>query len=106
MKVNETSLVNGITLPIPFFFIILLKISVDEVLHCGTLSPFKINFKNGKCFFMPRLVCRDYGFDCKFLCEDSDVNNVISNFAKHMNDEHAIEYSKEALMQFILRQSG
>jgi len=31
------------------------------------------------------------------------VLNVIEQYGKHSSDEHGIEYSKEALMQFILR---
>jgi len=49
-----------------------------------------------------KLTCRDYGFDCDFVSE-GDPEKVLSEFGKHSMDEHGIEYSKEALMQFILR---
>jgi len=32
------------------------------------------------------------------------ISQVIEKFGKHTLDEHGIEYSKEGLMQFILRQ--
>jgi len=53
---------------------------------------------------MVRLKCKDYGFSCKFVAEGEDVSQVIEKFGKHSLDEHGIEYSKEGLMQFILRQ--
>ncbi len=53
---------------------------------------------------MAKLQCRDYGFDCDFVVE-GEVESVITQFGKHTNDEHGIEYSKEALMQIILRKS-
>ncbi len=53
---------------------------------------------------MAKLQCRDYGFDCDFVV-DGEVESVITQFGKHTNDEHGIEYSKEALMQIILRKS-
>ncbi len=52
---------------------------------------------------MAKFVCRDYGFDCDFIVEDEDIAKVIVAYSKHSLDEHGIEYSKEALMQFILR---
>jgi len=52
---------------------------------------------------MPRLVCRDYGFDCEFVADGQDVSKVIDEYSRHSTDEHGIEYSKEALMQFIIR---
>lgn len=52
---------------------------------------------------MVKLVCKDYGFDCDFLVDDAVLSNVIEKFGKHTEEEHGIEYSKEALMQFILR---
>jgi predicted small metal-binding protein len=50
-----------------------------------------------------RFVCRDYGFECDFIAEGDDISNVIEEYSKHSIDEHGIEYSKEALMQFIIR---
>ncbi len=52
---------------------------------------------------MPKLRCRDYGFDCEFVAEGEDTVKVIEEYGKHSEEEHGIEYSKESLMQFILR---
>ena len=52
---------------------------------------------------MARLRCSDYGFECDFVSEGG-VEEVIEEFGKHTDEEHGIDYSKEALMQFILRQ--
>ena len=51
---------------------------------------------------MPKLRCQDYGFECDFMVE-GNIEEVIDKFGKHMDKEHGIEYSKEALMQFIIR---
>jgi len=47
-------------------------------------------------------MCQDYGFECNFIVE-GEVENVIELFGKHTDEEHGIEYSKEVLMQMILR---
>jgi len=55
---------------------------------------------------MTKLVCQDYGFECDFVAEGDDTAKVIEEYGKHSCDdcdEHGIEYSKEALMQFIIR---
>ena len=52
---------------------------------------------------MAKLVCRDYGFECDFVAEANDVSAVVEQYGKHSTEEHGIEYSKESLMQFILR---
>ncbi|HEX9846309.1 MAG TPA: DUF1059 domain-containing protein [Candidatus Nitrosotenuis sp.] len=52
---------------------------------------------------MPKFVCKDYGFECDFVAEGDDIAKVIAEYSKHSTDEHGIEYSKEALMQFIIR---
>jgi predicted small metal-binding protein len=51
---------------------------------------------------MVKLSCKDYGFEDDFEVE-GDAEKVIQEFGDHMLEEHGIEYSKEALMQFILR---
>ena len=61
---------------------------------------YKDNSKN-----MARLRCSDYGFECDFVSE-GEMEAVIEEFAKHTDEEHGIDYSKEALMQFILRQKS
>jgi len=52
---------------------------------------------------MAKLRCSDYGFECDFVSE-GEMEHVIEEFGNHTNEEHGIDYSKEALMQFILRQ--
>ena len=51
---------------------------------------------------MAELKARDYGFDDDFVVS-GDVEEVIEKFRAHMDEEHGIDYSKEAVMQFILR---
>ena len=53
---------------------------------------------------MVELRCRDYGFECDFKAE-GEIEVVLEQFGNHTSEEHGIEYSKEALMQFILRKS-
>ena len=53
---------------------------------------------------MAKLTCRDYGFECDFDVE-GEIESVLEQFGNHTLEEHGIEYSKEALMQFILRKS-
>ena len=55
---------------------------------------------------MVRLGCHDYGFECEFVAEGEDVQAVIEKFGKHTSDEHGIEYSKEVLIQFVIRQGN
>ena len=52
---------------------------------------------------MTKLSCANYGFECTFVAEDDNMPELIEKFAKHTLDEHGIEYSKEAVTQFILR---
>jgi predicted small metal-binding protein len=52
---------------------------------------------------MPKLICKDYGFECDFVAEAAETSEVIEAYRKHSEEEHGIEYSKESLMQFILR---
>ncbi len=53
---------------------------------------------------MTKFVCKDYGFECDFVAE-GEASVVIEKFGKHTSEVHGIEYSKESLMQFILRKS-
>lgn len=52
---------------------------------------------------MVKLQCKDYGFECDFHVEGDDSLQVIVDFGKHTEEEHGIEYSKESLMQIIMR---
>ena len=51
---------------------------------------------------MAHLKCNDYGFECDFVAK-GEMESVIENFRKHTDDEHGIDYSKEVIMQFLLR---
>lgn len=59
-------------------------------------------FSDKPTLLMAKLICSDYGFECDFIAE-GEIETVIADFGKHTHEEHGIEYSKEALMQFILR---
>lgn len=52
-----------------------------------------------------KLRCRDYGYECDFVAE-GEIELVLTDFGKHMDEEHGIDYQKEVLMQFILRKNG
>ena len=54
---------------------------------------------------MVRLRCSDYGFECDFVAE-GEVEGVIDSFGSHTEAKHGIDYSRESLMQFIVRQKG
>ncbi len=51
---------------------------------------------------MIRLACRDYGFECDYSIE-GEQDYVVENFREHMETMHGIEYSREAVVQFVLR---
>ncbi|MFB5611269.1 MAG: DUF1059 domain-containing protein [Nitrosopumilaceae archaeon] len=51
---------------------------------------------------MVKLSCSHYGYDCKFEA-DGEIEDVISKFGEHTLEKHGIEYSKEVLMQFVMR---
>ena len=55
---------------------------------------------------MTKLCCVDYGFECNFAVDANDSSDMIQEFAKHTADRHGIEYSAEALMQFIIRKGN
>ena len=54
---------------------------------------------------MAKLTCNDYGFECDFVT-DGEIEKVIVEFRDHTEDVHGIDYSKEAVMQFLLRKQG
>ena len=54
---------------------------------------------------MTELKCRDDGFECDFVA-DGETEQVIENCRNHTEEEHGIDYSKEAIMQFLLRKQG
>jgi len=54
---------------------------------------------------MAKLKCSDYGFECNYVTE-GEMEQVIEDFRNHTDEEHGIDYSKEAIMQFLLRKQG
>ena len=54
---------------------------------------------------MAELKCKDYGFECEFIA-NGEMENVIEDFKIHNDEEHGIDYSREAIMQFLLRKQG
>jgi predicted small metal-binding protein len=53
---------------------------------------------------LTKLRCSDYGFECDFEV-DGEIETIIEEFGKHTEEEHGIDYPREALMQFILRKT-
>jgi len=53
---------------------------------------------------LAKLNCKDYGFECDFIVE-GDMETVIDRFGLHTEEVHGIDYSKEALMQIIMRKT-
>ena len=51
---------------------------------------------------MPKLKCIDYGFECDFEI-DGEQEKVIKDFRAHTEGVQGIDYSKEPVMQFLLR---
>jgi predicted small metal-binding protein len=51
---------------------------------------------------MKKIVCSNYGYDCKFEITDNDLE-FIEKYQKHCMDEHGVEHSIEGLTQLILR---
>jgi predicted small metal-binding protein len=51
---------------------------------------------------MPKLKCIDYGFECDFQV-DGEQDKVIEDYINNTEEVHGIDYSKEAVMQFLLR---
>jgi len=53
---------------------------------------------------MAKLNCEDYGFECDFVAE-GEMEDVIKKFSAHTEEVHGIDYSREVLMQIILRKT-
>jgi predicted small metal-binding protein len=54
---------------------------------------------------MAKLKCNDYGFECDFVAE-GEMEIVIDKFREHTDEVHGIDYSKDAVKQFLLRKQG
>jgi len=53
---------------------------------------------------LAKLICNNYGVEGDFVAEGA-IEKVIDDFGNHTENEHGIDYSKEALMHFILRKT-
>ncbi len=49
-----------------------------------------------------KLECKDYGFDCKFVCEGQKNLSLIEQLRTHFQEEHGIEYSKDVVVQMLI----
>lgn len=54
---------------------------------------------------MVKLRCMDYGFECDYTIEGPE-SLVVERFRDHMDSEHGIDYSREAIVQFVRRKQG
>jgi len=52
---------------------------------------------------MVKPVCRDYGFECNFQAEGKSIFQVAEYFGKHTIQKHGVDFSKEALTDYIIR---
>jgi len=50
---------------------------------------------------LPKLDCKNYGFDCNFIAMDENIGKTIKEFREHIMQEHYIDYSEGVLMKFI-----
>ena len=48
----------------------------------------------------------DCGFECDFVAYGDNIEDVIGEFRRHTEEEHGIDYSKDAIMQYLLRESA
>jgi len=49
-----------------------------------------------------KLVCAEYGFECEFVLEGKKSLSLIQKLRDHMETEHGIEYSVDAIIQMIV----
>ena len=47
---------------------------------------------------MAKFVFNDYGFECPFVAEGDEIEDVFKEYWIHTADEHGIGYQKEVLM--------
>ena len=45
---------------------------------------------------MVRVACHDYGYECDFMIT-GEIDEVVEKYNHHSEEEHGIEYEKEAL---------
>ncbi|NDB32844.1 MAG: DUF1059 domain-containing protein [Nitrososphaeria archaeon] len=49
-----------------------------------------------------KLACHDYGFECNFVAEGELTVSLLKSLRDHFDSEHGIDYSQEALTQFVI----
>lgn len=49
-----------------------------------------------------RLACSEYGFECDFVLEGKKSISLIKKLRDHMESEHGIDYSVDAVIQMIV----
>ena len=49
-----------------------------------------------------KLNCMDYGFECEFVLEGKKSLTLIKKLREHMENEHGIDYSIDAIIQMIV----
>ena len=49
-----------------------------------------------------RLACAEYGFECDFVLEGKKSISLIKELRDHMESEHGIDYSVDAVIQMIV----
>ena len=49
-----------------------------------------------------RLACVEYGFECDFVLEGKKSLSLIKKLRDHMESEHGIDYSMDAIIQMIV----
>ncbi|TBR24999.1 MAG: DUF1059 domain-containing protein [Candidatus Nitrosotenuis sp.] len=49
-----------------------------------------------------RLACAEYGFECDFVLEGKKSVSLIKKLRDHMESEHGIDYSVDAVIQMIM----
>lgn len=49
-----------------------------------------------------KLICGEYGFECDFVLEGKKSLSLIQKLRDHMEAEHGIEYSVDAVIQMIV----
>lgn len=49
-----------------------------------------------------KLACVEYGFECEFVLEGKKSLSLIQKLRDHMESEHGIEYSIDAIIQMIV----
>ena len=49
-----------------------------------------------------RLACVEYGFECDFVLEGKKSLSLIKKLRDHMESEHGIDYSVDAIIQMMV----